>query len=292
MTEGEIPMPRNFMELLEARWVLDKYVCVGLDSDLKKIPKSEVVLTPAGHVNASATIFRFNQAIVRETAEYVCAYKPNLAFYLAQGIEGLTALEWTVQYIKEVAPDIPVILDPKWGDIGNTNNGYLEYAFEVLGVDAITVQPYLGEVSLRPFLERSDKGIFVLARTSNPGAGELQDIYTGSPGDEADEPLYKIVARHVSRTWNKAGNCGLVFGATYPDELRGIRIEIDLQQLPLLLPGIGAQGGDVEKTVRAAKSRFIVNSSRGIIFASKDRDFASVARTKVIELNDEIVRYL
>jgi len=229
----------------------------------------------------------FNHEVVKTTKDLVCAYKPNIAFYEAHGSKGLAALQQTIKDIHALAPDVPVILDAKRGDIRNTNVGYAQMAFGFLGADAITVHPYLGAEALQPFLARAEKGVIVLCRTSNPGAGEFQDLSVNG------EPLYRFVARRVASEWNKNGNCGLVVGATYPDELREVR-EI-APDMPILIPGIGAQGGDVEKTVSAGKDSrgqgMIVNSSHSIIFASKGADFAEAARRETEKLRDLINQY-
>ena len=234
------------------------------------------------------SILSFNRKIIDATKDVVCAYKPNTAFYEKYGIPGLSALYETIAYIHEVAPDVPVILDAKRADIGNTNADYAEAAFEYLRADAITVHPYLGAEALAPFLDRANKGIIVLCRTSNPGAGEFQDLPVNG------EPLYRFVAHRVSSEWNKNGNCALVVGATYPDELREVRGLVG--DMPILIPGIGTQGGDLEKTVSAGKDSrgkgMIVNSSRGIIFASPGDDFADAARHETVKLHNSIIRCL
>lgn len=285
--EEQSPPKSEFVAKLEARWKKGNFVCVGLDSELAKIPQAARENTRfAMHPDAGA-ILKFNTKIIVATADLVCAFKPNIAFYEAQGAHGMEALRETVKLIKWNYPDIPVILDAKRADIGNTNNGYVQLAFEVLGVDAITVHPYLGKEALKPFLDRKDKGIFVLARTSNPGAGEFQDLLVG------EEPLYKVVAKNIAASWNGNGNCGLVVGATYPRELAEIRAVVG--NLPILIPGIGAQGGEVEATVKAGQDirgmGMIINSSRGIIFASNGPDFAEAARKAVQQLTGEINQY-
>lgn len=288
--QHELPPPESigtpkseFVARLESLWSKGNFVCVGLDSDFAQIPQ---VLKDGSSVED--VMFRFNRQIVDATAGLVCAYKPNSAFYEAQGDQGLRALARTVGYIRDNY-DVPVILDAKRADIGNTNNGYVRSAFDELGVDAITVHPYLGKEALKPFLDRKDKGIIVLARTSNPGAGEFQDLLVG----ERQEPLYQVVARQVAESWNENGNCALVVGATYPNEL--VQVRRIVGDMPILLPGIGAQGGEVEATVRAGKDSrnmgMIINSSRGIIFASKGEDFAQAARTATEQLRAEINRY-
>jgi len=276
---------RDFRKLLEARWERGNFVCIGLDSELSKIPDA-VRAYDDGVVNV---ILRFNRAIVEATKDLACAYKPNVAFYEAHGKGGLVALRRTIVAVHCLAPEVPVILDAKRGDIGSTNVGYAEAAFEFLQADAITVHPYLGAEALQPFLARAEKGVIVLCRTSNPGAGEFQDLSVNS-----GEPLYRFVARRVaSDKWNKNGNCALVVGATYPEELHEVRGLVG--DMPILIPGIGAQGGDVEKTVSAGKDSrgrgMIINSSRGIIFASSGRDFAEAARRETEKLHNLINQY-
>jgi orotidine-5'-phosphate decarboxylase len=272
---------RIFRDLIEGRWDEKKSVCVGLDSDRAKIPQVAV------KDSDEETLVYFNSALVDATCDLVCAYKPNWAFYANLGLPGLSALIKTVTYINQRAPGVPVIGDMKVADIGNTNNGYVHAAFEIFGFDAITLHPYLGGEALQPFLSRPDKGFFVLSRTSNPGAGEFQDIrdYNGIP-------LFIEVARAVVE-WNKNGNCGIVVGATYPEELKEIRQEVG--DLPILIPGIGAQGGEVESAVRYGMSErnkdAIYNSARAIIFGSSGPDFAEVGRQKTLELHNMINQY-
>jgi orotidine-5'-phosphate decarboxylase len=303
---------RNFRKMLEAQWSRGNFVCVGLDSEFGKIPESARRSGNGRDMSITNTIVAFNRAIVEATKDLVCAYKPNAAFYEAHGAEGSMALQQTIAYIHLMAPDVPVILDAKRADIGNTNTGYMDAAFDFLQADAITVHPYLGAEALQPFLARKEKGIIVLCRTSNPGAGEFQDqhvwlsdedqmLFFGGDRDEDKEreewpstlPLYQHVAYRVARSWNKNGNCALVVGATYPDELREVRGLVG--DMPILIPGIGAQGGDVEKTVSAGKDSrgygMIINSSRDIIFASKGVYFAEVARLKTEKLRDMINQY-
>jgi orotidine-5'-phosphate decarboxylase len=270
--------------MLERRWRQGNFVCVGLDLEYSRLPA--IVKNGRSHEGA---LFTFGRAIVDATHDLVCAYKPNSAFYEAQGDEGLHALTKIVHYIKDTYPAIPIILDAKRADIGSTNLGYVTSAFDLLGVDAITVHPYLGKEALAPFLARKEKGIIVLVKTSNPGSGEFQDILVG----ESREPLYQTIARNVARHWNTDGNCAVVVGATYPAELQRVRALVG--DLPILIPGIGAQGGDVAATVRAGKDSrgwgIIINSSRGIIYASSEQDFAQAARNATVELNAEINRH-
>ena len=250
-------------------------VCVGLDADVSKLP-------------VGTDQVRFNKAIIDATHDLVCAYKPNSAFFEALGDEGVRNLKQTCDYINEKYPEIPIILDAKRADIGNTNQGYVDFAFDYLGVDAITVQPYMGGEAVQPFLDRVDKGIIVLCRTSNDGSAEFQDLKVDGT------PLYKIVAKNVSSNWNKNNNCMLVVGATYPEEIAEVRAIVG-DDMWFLIPGVGAQGGDVEKTVKSAKNSegigMIINSSRGIIFASSGADYAEVAHAKTVELRDEINKY-
>lgn len=240
----------SFGEMIEAQWAKGKHVCVGLDPDIRKVP---------GHILSfgypAETVYRHMCEVVKATAHVAAAYKPNTAFYESLGAQGFKALERLISYIKAEAPDVPVILDAKRGDIGNTNEHYAKMAFDYFGADGITIHPYLGWEANKPFLDRADKGIFVLCRTSNPGADEFQD------------QLFINVALNVSDPdhWNYNQNCGLVTGATYPNQLQQVR---DITpNIPLLIPGIGKQGGDLEASVRAARHRFLINSSSGIIFA-------------------------
>ena len=273
---------RNFHELIAAQWAQKKFLCVGLDSDFEKIPEAARIDGVRG------TLVAFNRAVIDATKDLVCAFKPNSAFYEAHGDEGFAALRETIEYIHEQAPEIPVILDAKRADIGNTNQGYVTSILDHLRCDAITVHPYLGVEAVRPFLERKEKGIFVLCKTSNHGSGEFQDIEVNG------EKLYRIVARHVAESWNGNGNCGVVAGATYPEELAEIRAIVG--DMPILVPGIGAQGGDLESSVKAAKNSrgggFIIAASRAVIFASERKDFAGAARAKAQELDGAIRKAL
>lgn len=254
-------------------------LCVGLDSEIHKLPS--VVL------NESYPQFVFNKAIIDATHPYVCAYKPNMAFYEARGAQGIVELTMTMEYITTTYPDIFTICDAKRADIGNTNNGYVEFIFDHLKFDAITLHPYLGREALMPFLDRKDKVSIILCKTSNPGSGEFQNM------DVEQSPLFMRVARQVATVWNVNRNCMVVVGATYPEEMKMVR-EI-APQLPFLVPGIGAQGGDVEETVKAGldteKRGMIINSSRGIIFASNRVDFAEKAGHEANKLREAINKY-
>lgn len=270
----------TFQQKLEA--IQDKnnsLLCVGLDPISSKLPKK--------FSEDTNPLFSFNKAIIDATHEFVCAYKPNSAFYEALGERGVGELKATCDYIRIMYPEIPIILDAKRGDIGSTNEGYTEYAFDYLQVDAITLHPYLGKESLEPFFTYTDKGLIFLCRTSNPGAGEFQDLKLNG------EPFYKYVAQEVSGKWNSNNNCLLVVGATYPEELAEVRKLVG--DMIFLVPGIGAQGGEVEATVKAGKNShgkgMIISSSRGIIFASSGEDFAQKAADIAEATRDQINLY-
>ena len=267
----------GFLTRLAASWSRsDSLVCVGLDPELERVP-GQIADQPS-------PIFQFNKAIIDATADVVCAYKPQFAHYAAYEAED--QLERTIEYIHRTYPGVPVILDSKRGDIGNTAERYAIEAFERYGADAVTVNPYLGGDSLEPFLRREDRGVVVLCRTSNPGARDLQDLMVGDGGRR----LYHVVAELAATRWNTRGNCLLVVGATYPQELAEIRRIIG--EMPLLVPGVGAQGGDVAQVVRngqtAAGTGLIVSSSRAILYASSGDDFASAARAAALSLRDQI----
>jgi len=236
-------------------------LCVGLDTVVEKMPPS---------IQASADpLFNFNKKIIDATAEYAAAFKVNLAFYEAYGTQGWQALHKTFAYLPD---DVIKIADAKRGDIGNTAKKYAEAVFGQLDADAVTINPYMGFDSAEPFLQDETKGAFFLCLTSNPGSMDFQHFSNGR------EKLYERVAARV-KEWNSRGNCGLVVGATHPEELAGIRkIAGDM---PLLIPGIGAQGGDLESSVKnAAGGAALFNSSRGIIYASNSDDFALAAADK------------
>jgi orotidine-5'-phosphate decarboxylase len=268
----------KFVELLKNHWQDRKFLCVGLDSDYEKLPEA----VKQGSVAES--LFAFNREIIDATAAYCCAFKPNIAFYEGYGWDGLEALVRTNRYIRANFPAIPIILDAKRADIGNTNQGYVKAVRDIYGADAITVHPYLGKEALKPFLDQPDLGVIVLCHTSNPGAGEFQELQTG--GIE----LYKKVAVQVSEHWNYNQNCGLVVGATYPEEVGIVRSLAP--NLPLLLPGIGAQGGNLEKTIAGGldsdQGGIIINASRSVIYASSGKDFAEAAHREAAALNDQI----
>ncbi|MCR4326010.1 MAG: orotidine-5'-phosphate decarboxylase [Patescibacteria group bacterium] len=275
-------MGRNFREMLDSQWERGRFVCVGLDPDIGKIPES------ARMSGVRDTILNFNRAIIDATKDIVSTYKPNSAFYEEHGDEGWDALRATIRYILDGVPRVPVILDAKRADIGNTNASYARSAFDHLQADAITVNPYLGGEPLAPFFERAEKGVIVLCHTSNPGAGEIQNLNVDG------EPLYKVVARLASTEWNAQGNCCVMVGATYPEELGEVRAIVG--DMPILVAGIGAQDGHLEKTIQAGidgrKRGIIVNASRSIIYASRESDFAEAARKKTQELDAAIRKVL
>jgi orotidine-5'-phosphate decarboxylase len=254
----------SFYAKLEAIWKTNNsLVCVGLDPDPARFPASF-----SGKPDA---IFQFCKAIVDATHDLVCAYKPQIAYFAAESAED--QLLDICTYIKETCPQVPLILDAKRGDIGSTAEKYAVEAFERYGADAVTINPYMGRDSAEPFLKHADKGVILLCRTSNPGAADLQDL-------EIDGvPLYQRVAEQISNEWNSNNNCMLVVGATWPEQLANIRAIIG--DMPLLVPGVGAQGGDVEALVKAGQTKngtgLVINSSRGVLYASGGDDFAAAA---------------
>ena len=266
----------NFMEKLTNAARRNKsLVCVGLDPDPELMPDK-------------VGVFEFNKAIIDATSDLVCAYKLNLAFYEALDDEGLDALKRTIKYIPN---DVPVIGDAKRGDIGNTARAYAKAIFSNLNCDATTVNPYLGFDSIEPFIQYRDRGVFILCRTSNAGALDLQSLRCEV--ESGYRPLFEIVALKASQ-WNIHGNIGLVVGATYPEELRLIRQSHP--DMPILIPGIGAQGGELASAVRygvnSQGERAIMSSSRQIIYASRAKDFAQAARRAASSLRDQINYYL
>ncbi|MBU0687816.1 MAG: orotidine-5'-phosphate decarboxylase [Candidatus Margulisbacteria bacterium] len=269
----------NFNQKLDhASAANNSLLCIGLDIDMSKIPKFLL--------NQEDPIFLFNKAIIDQTRDLVCAYKPNIAFYEMHGTYGMESLKRTIEYIPK---SIPVILDAKRGDIGHTAAAYAKAIFELYKADATTVNPYLGPESVLPFAEYRDKGIFVLCLTSNQGARVLQ-IHGIERGDI---PLYKKVVKYALIWQQQYKNIGLVVGATKPQELKEIRGMV--KDMPILIPGVGAQGGSVKEcaTVGTDKNggRAIINSSRGIIYADSTENFAKAAREKAKALKDEINSY-
>jgi len=265
----------NFLEkLTSATEKNDSLLCVGLDPDPELMP-------------AKIDVFKFNKAIIDATSDLVCAYKLNLAFYEALGFSGLDAMKRTIKYI---ADNIPVIADAKRGDIGNTAKAYAKAIFDNLNFDAATVNPYLGFDSIEPFIEYWDRGVFILCRTSNPGAVDFQNLRLQTEHEQF--PLFEIVALRAAQ-WNKHGNIGLVVGATYPEELKLLRRSHP--DMLLLIPGIGAQGGELASAVsygvdeRGRKA--LISSSRQIIYASSGKDFAQAARQVASSLREQINNY-
>lgn len=260
----------------------NSFLVIGLDPQEDKLPASIRY--------KKDNFFYFNKKIIDFTFDLVCAYKFNLGFYLANGSAGLDFLKKTIFYIKKKYSYIPVILDGKCADIDNTNLAYKKFFFNWLKADAITLNPYLGQSALLPFLTLKDKFFFILTRTSNLGSQEFQDLKIKK------ESLYMYVARRVNFVWNKRGNCGLVVGATFPNELASIRKVAN--DILILVPGIGAQGGDLKKTIKAgikkrnSKPNLIYNVSRGIIYASEKKNFFYYCRQEAKRIKDEINSYL
>ncbi len=274
----------RFTEQLTAAWSTNNsLLCVGLDPDPAKFP--------AHLKDAPDAIFRFCAGIADATADLACAFKPQIAYFAARRAED--QLEALIAHIHDKHPGVPVILDAKRGDIGSTAEQYAIEAFERYRADAVTVNPYMGRDSVEPWLAYQDKGVILLCRTSNPGGSDLQFLRVGAD----DTPVYECVARMVARDWNPdgkyAGQLGLVVGATFPGEIARVRQIVG--EMPLLVPGIGAQGGDIEATVTAGKTAtgtgLMINSSRAILYAGKGEDFAAAARKVALETRDEINRW-
>jgi orotidine-5'-phosphate decarboxylase len=270
----------NFINKLSAAWASnDSLLCVGLDPDLARLP--------AQFAREPDAIVPFCTAIIDATADLACAFKPQIAYFAALGAE--PQLEAICAYLRANYPHIPLILDAKRGDIGATAHQYAREAYDRYGADAVTVNPYMGFDSVEPYLEWSERGVIVLCRTSNPGGSDLQFLQVDG------KPLYQHVAALVAGKWNRNGQCSLVVGATFPEELAQVRAMVG--DMPLLVPGIGAQGGDIEATVRSGRSAagagMMINSSRAILYAQarRDEDFAAAARRVALETRDEINRY-
>lgn len=287
------PQPKSqFVEMLETRCILaNSCVWFGLDTDYEKIP--EIVkrrLSPLGSLTTKV-LTAFNIENIETTHDLVGAYKINPAPYLFFGSDGFDALEITAKYIKKNYPDIPLILDIK-DDTPNSAQYYARMAFDRLNVDAVTVNPYMGKDAALPFLTRKEKGVFVLVKTSNPGADEFQAVswLYWDAGIEKQVWLYQYIAHRVSTAWNENGNVGVVVGATYPEELAIVR-EI-VGQMPILIPGVGEQEGNLKSSVKAGRDSrrrgFLVGSSRSFIYASDRIDFAQAARREVEKLRDKI----
>jgi orotidine-5'-phosphate decarboxylase len=268
----------SFIEKLRTAWTQNNsLVCVGLDPDLARLPNHLAKTVDA--------IFTFNKEIIDATHDLVCAYKPQIAYFAAIGAE--QQLQQTIDYIKSNYPQIPVILDAKRGDIGSTAEMYAKEAFDRYQVDAVTINPYMGYDAAAPFLQYSDRGVVLLCRTSNPGAGDIQDLLVDG------SPIYEHVATMIAHKWNTHQNCLLVVGATWPAQMAKIRSLVG--DMPFLVPGVGAQGGDVEAMVTAGQTSdgtgLIISSSRAILYASNDNDFAAAARTETSKLRATINQF-
>ena len=265
----------NFYQKLNHAWQQsNSLLCVGLDPDLNKLPASVL--------NTNEPIFEFNRQIIDQTAAHCCCFKPQIAYYAAVGAE--VQLEKTIQYIAKHYPSHIIILDAKRGDIGATAQMYAKEAFERYAADAVTVNPYMGGDTIEPFLAYPDKGVVILCRTSNLGSAEFQALQTDGLS------LAHRVAKHAADKWNGNNNIMLVVGATYPQEISQIRDIVG--DMPLLIPGVGAQGGALaavlQNGLNADKAGLMINSSRGIIYASHEADFARAAGLAAKNLNDEI----
>jgi len=268
----------NFINQLKQRWEnSNSLLCVGLDPDLSRFPD---ILK-----RSPKPIFEFNKAIIDATHDLVCAYKPQIAYFAAVSAED--QLQATIDYIHQNYPDIPVILDAKRGDIGSTAAMYALESFERYAADAVTLNPYMGYDSAQPFLSYADKGCVFLCRTSNAGAADYQDLLVDG------KPLYMRVARRISEQWNGNHNCLLVVGATWPEQMADLRVVVG--DMPFLVPGIGAQGGDVGAIMQAGltsnKQGLLINSSRGILYAGGGSDFAEQSRKQALLLRDEINQF-
>ena len=269
----------TFNQQLQSAWASQgSMLCVGFDPDPKRLPPS-LQGKPEG-------IFEFCREIADATADLVCAFKPQFAYFASQRAE--VQLEKLIQHLKDKYPHIPVILDSKRGDIGSTADHYAMEDFDRYGADAVTVSPYMGFDTIEPYLKHVGKGVIVLCRTSNPGGSDLQFLNVSPDG----QPLYLHVAKLAAQKWNSSGQISLVVGATFPEEIAKVRAIIG--DMPLLIPGIGAQGGDIDATVKAGAipnkpgTGMIINSSRAILYASSGSDFAEAARTVALNTRDAL----
>ena len=267
----------RFIDQLNGAWQRNNsLLCVGLDPDIKRFP-AELAQQPDA-------IFSFCKAIIDASADLACAFKPQIAYFAALRAED--QLEAICAYLKSTYPHIPIVLDAKRGDIGATAEQYAREAFERYNADAVTLNPYMGFDSIAPYLEWQERGVIILCRTSNPGGSDLQFLQVDG------KPLYQHVADLVANHWNKNGQCSLVVGATFPQELAQVRQIVG--DMPMLVPGIGAQGGDIAATVQAGKTAkgtgMMINSSRAILYATPigDENFAQAARRVALETRDAI----
>jgi orotidine-5'-phosphate decarboxylase len=268
----------TFNQQLQSAWASQgSMLCVGFDPDPKRLPPS-FQGKPEG-------IFEFCREIADATADLVCSFKPQFAYFASQRAEA--QLEKLIGHLKNKYPHIPVILDSKRGDIGSTADHYALEAFERYGADAVTVNPYMGFDTIEPYLKHAGKGVIVLCRTSNPGGSDLQFLNVN-----LGEPLYLHVAKLASQKWNGSGQISLVVGATFPEEISKVRAIVG--DMPLLIPGIGAQGGDIDATIKAGHipnapgTGMIINSSRAILYASAGNDFAQAARNVAQSTRDAL----
>jgi len=269
----------TFNQQLQSAWASQgSMLCVGFDPDSKRLPPS-LQGKPEG-------IFEFCREIADATADLVCSFKPQFAYFASQRAEA--QLEKFIRHLKDHYPHIPVILDSKRGDIGSTAEHYAMEVFERYGADAVTVSPYMGFDTIEPYLRHQGKGVIVLCRTSNPGGSDLQFLNVFPDG----QPLYLHVAKLAADQWNSSGQISLVVGATFPEEITKVRAIVG--DMPLLIPGIGAQGGDIDATVKAGAipnkpgTGMIINSSRAILYASSGSDFAQAARTVALNTRDAL----
>jgi orotidine-5'-phosphate decarboxylase len=269
----------TFNQQLQSAWASQgSMLCVGFDPDPKRLPV-HLPGNPEG-------IYEFCREIADATADLVCAFKPQFAYFASQRAEA--QLEKLIKHLKDKYPHIPVILDSKRGDIGSTADHYALEAFDRYGADAVTVNPYMGFDTIEPYLKHAGKGVIVLCRTSNPGGSDLQFLNVAPNG----EPLYLHVAKLAAQKWNNTGQISLVVGATFPEEIAKVRAIVG--EMPLLIPGIGAQGGDIDATVGAGKivgkpgAGMVINSSRAILYASSGSDFAEAARAVAISTRDAL----
>ncbi|MCG7499669.1 orotidine-5'-phosphate decarboxylase [Vibrio sp. Of7-15] len=265
----------SFIKKLEQSWKKsNSLLCIGLDPDINKMPER--------FKHQHNAFFNFNKAIIDSTHDLVCAFKPQMAYFSSESAE--QQLEQTIHYIKTAYPHIPVILDAKRGDIGSTATMYAREAFERYDADAVTINPYMGSDSAQPFLQYQERGVIFLCRTSNSGAKDIQDL------EVSGQPLYEKVASLIANEWNTNRNCLLVVGATWPSQMARIRSLVG--NMPFLVPGVGAQGGDVEAIIKAGQTSdgtgLIISSSRAILYADASENFAHAARAEALRLRDEI----
>lgn len=297
----------TFQEKLQAGWKTGRFVCVGIDPRMDKIPLSVAGATDASRLES------FCLQIARATAPHALAIKPNLAFFLRAGGRGIDVLRYLCNLVRVQFPEVVLILDAKYGDIGDTNEANAQFAFEVLEVDAVTLNPYVGREAHEPFLCRPGKGCIFLVKTSNTGAAELQDRLVIVEGEELEQvrktptvgilhpsndvqrlKFHQLIAYKIMHEWNVGSNCGVVVGATYPGDIATVRTIVG-GVMPILIPGVGAQGGDLRATVNEGMGSkghgMIINSSRGIIHAGAGGDFAQIAACTVVTMNQQILGY-